>query len=60
MNEPSTDTELSAALKNLRVEVEEVGDGEFVVIDLVRGGRTTLDAEDWSSALFEAWNLMKP
>lgn len=56
--EPKTDAEYEAAITALNHEVVEVGDG-FKVVNKSGGGQTGLEATDLSSALFEAWHLIK-
>ena len=61
MKEPQTAAEFEAALKTLNAEVVE--DGEYFVEYRGTDGRRKsmkLEATGWSSALFEAWHLLKP
>jgi hypothetical protein len=58
MNEPKTDAEFEAALTTLNHELIEDGNG-FAVRNKDGGGITKLESEDESSALFEAWHLIK-
>lgn len=60
MNEPQTIPELEAALGGLACEMLDAGPDRWAVRNTETGSQTRLDAEDYASALFEAWNLMKP
>lgn len=59
--EPETDLEFEDALELLKAEVNEVGENSFEVSHWANGKKsvTSLDAEDYSSALFEAWHFLK-
>lgn len=57
--EPQTDDEFVDALKALGYELIDHDTDDFSVRRIKTGATTGLDAEDYSSALFEAWNLMK-
>lgn len=59
MNEPRTDAEFKAALTSLRHAVHEIDEGEYCVQNMDTGAETLLDADDYSSALFEAWHLVR-
>lgn len=57
--EPGTDKEYAAALDAQGCHVEDHGDDTFT-LRTNRGGATALDSTDFSSALAEAWSLVKP
>lgn len=57
--EPQTDDEFVDALKALGYELIDHDVDSFSVQNKKTGSQTHLEAEDYSSALFEAWNLMK-
>lgn len=59
MEEPKTDDEYHAALEAAGYRLIDNGSC-FSVQHLERGGCTRLDSEDLSSALWEAWNLVRP
>jgi hypothetical protein len=58
--EPTTDLELQQALEEIGCELIDHDSDDFSVRLIKTGSATHLEAEDYSSALFEAWNLMKP
>lgn len=58
--EPVTDAELEAALEGVEHEVIDHDGDTFSVRNKITGSQTRLEAEDYSSALFEAWHLVKP
>lgn len=57
--EPQTDDEFVDALEALGYELIDHDVDSFSVQSKKTGSQTHLEAEDYSSALFEAWNLMK-
>lgn len=59
MMEPMTNVELEAALDAINCVVFDDNE-RFFARNRQTGSTTRLEAEDYSSALFEAWNLMKP
>lgn len=59
MKEPQTDAEFEDALEKLGYQVFDMDSDEFIVLNRKTGSQTKLDAEDLSSALFEAWHLVK-
>lgn len=57
--EPNTDAEFEAALKKLGYELIDHGLDSFSVRRKLNKSTTKLEAGDYSSALFEAWHLVK-
>jgi len=58
--DPETEQELEAALKKLGVKVIDHGDDTYTAInEKGGGGKTSLEADNYTDALFEAWNLYK-
>ena len=57
--EPSTDDEFQDVLKKLGYELVDHDESSFSVRRKSTGAQTHLEAEDYSSALFEAWHLVK-
>lgn len=55
--EPETDLEFEAALKRLDYEVYEDSDGSFCLMS--EKGMKKLGSDNYSSALFEGYNLVK-
>lgn len=58
-NDPQTDAEFEAALEKRHHELIDHGDS-FSVRNKKTGASNKLDADEYSDALFEAWNLVKP
>lgn len=56
--EPRTDAEFETAIQGAGYELIDTESG-FVLHCVKGGGQTQLESEDLSSALYEAWNLVK-
>lgn len=59
IEEPNSDAEFEDALKKLGYELIDHDVDSFSVLRKSTGSQTHLEAEDYSSALFEAWHLVK-
>lgn len=60
MSDKISDAELFRKLEAVGCQViEDEDEGEFILINTTRGSQTLLESEDYSSALFEAWSLVK-
>lgn len=58
--EPETNEELDAAITKRGHEIIDCGNMRYTLRRKKTGATTSLDAEDWPSALFEGWQLVKP
>lgn len=57
--EPNTDAEFETAIEKLGYELIDHDESSFSVRRKKTGSTTGLEAEDYSSALFEAWSLVR-
>ena len=58
MNEP-TQIEMASMLTEWGCTIIDSGEEEWL-IQSPAGGQTTLEADNYDDAVFEAWHLMKP